>query len=122
MGAIKPDMLLFAKGIASGFPVGGVALDPALMQNMAVGALGGTYGGSTLACAALHATIQVIESEQLINNAKERGEQLRQGLHKLKEQRSWPIKDIRGKGLMLAMEFACKKAIASEVPSLLFFK
>jgi 4-aminobutyrate aminotransferase len=112
---IKPDMLIFGKGIASGFPVAGVALNPELIKHMEAGALGGTYGGSTLACSALQATIEVIESEGLIRNARERGEQLMQGLRDCKERYSWPIKDIRGRGLMLAMEFEGKAAIASEV-------
>ena len=72
----QPDIMTFAKGIASGFPFAGLAAKPHLLENQPPGTLGGTYGAGPLACAAANATIDVIEEEGLLENATERGLQL----------------------------------------------
>lgn len=72
----QPDLLVFAKGIASGFPFAGVAAKPHIMENQPNGTLGGTYGAAPLACAAASATLDVIEEEGLLANATQRGQQL----------------------------------------------
>jgi Aminotransferase class-III len=59
LGAMQPDMIIFAKGIASGYPIAGVASKPHLFENMQPGTMGGTYGGNAVACAAAVATIEV---------------------------------------------------------------
>ena len=113
---VRPDMVLFAKGIGSGFPVAGVAASPALLTRMTPGMLGGTYGGGSLASAAVHATIGVIESEGLLRNASERGRQLRDGLEAMRRRHaSWPVRDVRGRGLMCAIEFEGPASVASKV-------
>lgn len=99
----QPDMLMFAKGIASGFPFAGVSARPELYSKMSPGMMGGTYGGSALGCAAAAATIDAIEEDGMLQNAAERGQQLTQGLLRLAQK--YPIIDVRGRGLMLAAEF-----------------
>ena len=67
--------------------------------------MGGTYGANAVACAAALATLDVIEQEQLVENAAARGEQMLSQLHALQRDYPW-IAEIRGKGLMLGMEIA----------------
>ncbi|KDD73829.1 class-III aminotransferase [Helicosporidium sp. ATCC 50920] len=104
LSSVQPDMLTFAKGIASGFPFGGVACRKELLDKVQPGQLGGTYGGSALGCAAASATIDVIRDEMLMDNVQARSKQLIQGLERLRDK--FPIADIRGEGLMLGVEFA----------------
>jgi len=101
---VKPDILIMAKGIASGFPLSCIAANKSLMEKQPPGSVGGTYGGNAVACASAVATIDVIQEEKLLSNALERGDQLRKGLEELKDLKSVEI-DIRGLGLMNAIEF-----------------
>ena len=97
-----PDAIVFAKGIASGFPLAGVATTAAAHDRLAPGSLGGTYGANPLACAAGVATLDVIAEEGLAANAAARGAQLAEGLVSLASR--YPIIDVRGRGLMCAAE------------------
>jgi acetylornithine aminotransferase/4-aminobutyrate aminotransferase len=97
---VTPDVLITAKGIASGFPLSVLGASADLMAKGWMGSQGGTYGGNAVACAAALATIEVIEVEGLVANAEARGEQLWRRLAELAE-REPGIGDIRGKGLML---------------------
>jgi 4-aminobutyrate aminotransferase len=99
-----PDILLMAKGIASGLPLSGLAARKELMTRWKIGSHGGTYGGNVVACAAAVATIQAIREEKLLENAVERGAQLLAGLRKLQAEFS-QIGDVRGAGLMVGVEF-----------------
>eukprot|EP00775_Hariotina_reticulata_P014082 gene14082-14203_t len=99
---MDPDMVIFAKGIASGYPMAGVATKENFFDNMQPGTMGGTYGGNAVACAAAVATIDAIESEGMLENAAQRGVQLMSGLLKLADK--YPIIDIRGRGLMVGIE------------------
>ena len=101
---VDPDIIVLAKGLASGLPLSGVIARMDLMEKWISGSHGGTYGGNALACAAAVATIQVIREEGLLNNAQARGEQLIDGLHWLQE-RHPSIGDVRGLGLMVGVEF-----------------
>lgn len=74
----NPDIMIFAKGIASGYPFAGLAVKPHMFEGLALGSMGGTYGGNPLGCAVAAATIDVIEEEGLVQNAAERGVQLQQ--------------------------------------------
>ena len=103
LGGAAPDLMTFAKGVASGFPFAGVAARPELFKNMSPGMLGGTYGGNTLGCAAAAATIDVIREEGLLDNVRARGAQLMRGLVDIAA-RNPSIKDVRGRGLMVAAE------------------
>lgn len=97
---VTPDVLVTAKGIASGFPLSVLGASADLMAKGWPGSQGGTYGGNAVACAAALATIEVIEQEGLVANAEARGEQLWRRLAELAEHEPG-IGDIRGKGLML---------------------
>lgn len=95
---IRPDLITVAKGIANGFPMGGVLISPKFTPSY--GQLGTTFGGNHLGCAAALAVLDVMESEHLVENAARVGE------HLLQELRALPgIREVRGKGLMLGMEF-----------------
>ncbi len=102
--AVVPDIMIMAKGIASGFPLSGIAAPLALMERWTPGTHGGTYGGNAVACAAAAATIQVIREERLVENAARQGELLLNLLRSLQE-RFKGIGDVRGLGLMVACEF-----------------
>ena len=95
---IRPDIITLGKGIANGFPCGGILIAP---QGQArKGMLGTTFGGNYLACAAALAVLDIIEEEHLVDNAREVGEYLKSQLPE-----SPRIKEVRGKGLMLGIEF-----------------
>ncbi|GAX79506.1 hypothetical protein CEUSTIGMA_g6947.t1 [Chlamydomonas eustigma] len=106
-GGMRPDLMIFAKGMASGYPFAGVAARADAFEKMAPGTMGGTYGGNAVACAAAVATIEVIEKEGLLRNAHERGIQLTQGILDLAN-RHPTIIDVRGRGLMVGVEFGSK--------------
>lgn len=95
---IKADMITVAKGIANGFPMGGVLISPEFKP--VYGMLGTTFGGNHLACAAALAIIDVMEQENLIENASKVGTYLLEELKGLPQ-----IKEVRGEGLMIGMEF-----------------
>ncbi|MET8473622.1 aminotransferase class III-fold pyridoxal phosphate-dependent enzyme [Streptomyces sp. NPDC006422] len=105
----KPDIIVTAKGLASGFPLSAIAASKELMSRAWPGSQGGTYGGNAVSCAAAIATLDVIQEEKLVDNAAERGEQLFAGLREIAE--AYPvggkggIGDVRGLGLMAGIEF-----------------
>jgi 4-aminobutyrate aminotransferase len=101
---VEPDILVMAKGIASGLPLSGIIARKELLESWAPGTHGGTYGGNVIACAAALATLDVIEDEKLVENAATRGAQMLAGMKKIAAGRSG-IGDVRGLGLMLAFEF-----------------
>ncbi len=101
---VEPDILVFAKGIASGLPLSGIIARPELLAAWRPGAHGGTYGGNVVACAAANATLDVVEEEGLVANARERGAQLLAGLRAI-QARHPEVGDARGLGCMAALEF-----------------
>lgn len=102
--AVRPDVLITAKGLASGFPLSAMAAPAALMEQAWPGSQGGTYGANAVACAAACATLEVIEAEGLVRNAEERGRQLTDGLSTVAKDHD-QITDVRGLGLMIGNEF-----------------
>jgi 4-aminobutyrate aminotransferase len=101
---IAPDVIVMAKGLASGMPISAIAARGDLMRRWMTGSHGGTYGGNPVAAAAAVATIDVIRDEGLAANARARGAQLTAGLQEL--QAEFPIiGDVRGPGLMVGVEF-----------------
>ncbi len=102
---IEPDIMTLAKGLASGFPFAAV-----LTKNRAsvfsAGDHGSTFGGSPLACAAGYATLKFIIDNNVAGNVSRVGAYLASGLKKL-EQRFTFVSDVRGRGLLVAMEFSC---------------
>ncbi|MEJ7629606.1 MAG: aspartate aminotransferase family protein [Nocardioidaceae bacterium] len=101
---IRADVLITAKGLASGFPLSGIAASSELMAKAWPGSQGGTYGANAVACAAALATLDVIQEEHLVQNAAQQGARLRAALEKVAADQS-AITDVRGLGLMLGNEF-----------------
>lgn len=95
---IEPDLITVAKGIGNGFPMAGLLISP--MFTPIYGQLGTTFGGNHLACTAALAVMDVMEQENLVENARKVGTFLLEELGKLKG-----IKEVRGRGLMIGMEF-----------------
>lgn len=94
---VRPDIITVAKGIANGFPMGGVLISPEFKA--VKGMLGTTFGGNHLACAAAIAVLDVMESERLVENAAEVGGYIMERL------KSVPgLKEVRGRGLMIGIE------------------
>ncbi|MBN1661052.1 MAG: aminotransferase class III-fold pyridoxal phosphate-dependent enzyme [Anaerolineae bacterium] len=100
---VVPDVLIMAKGLASGFPLSGIAAPRALMDRWIPGTHGGTYGGNPVSCAAAVATVQVLRAG-LVENAARMGPVLLAGLCDL-QARHPIIGNVRGLGLMVATEF-----------------
>ncbi len=96
---VTPDIVVTAKGLASGFPLSGFGARHEIMEKGLPGSQGGTYGGNAVACAAALATLDVYEEENLVDNAAAMGDHLRQRLDALASK--YPaIATIQGKGLM----------------------
>jgi 4-aminobutyrate aminotransferase len=102
--AVEPDIIVMAKGIASGMPLSGILARHSLLEKFPPGTHGGTYGGNVVSCAAALATLDIIEEEGLVQNARQRGAELLAGLRRISASRP-TVGDVRGLGLMLAMEF-----------------
>ena len=100
-----PDIVIMAKGIASGLPLSGILALRALLDQLAPGSHGGTYGGNAVACAAALATLDVIDDEHLADRAERLGSRMLDGLRAAAEGRGC-VAEVRGRGLMLAIEFA----------------
>lgn len=105
---IRPDIITMAKGMANGFPIGGILISPVFEATK--GMLGTTFGGNYLAMAAAIAVADIFEEENLVQNAFEVGEYLKEEIIKisegLKDSSTVGIKEVRGRGLMLGIEFS----------------
>lgn len=95
---VQPDVITMAKGMGNGFPIAGILIHPKIQAKY--GMLGTTFGGAPLACAAGLAVLEVIEKENLIDNTIAIGEYLLEQCNQLPQ-----VKEIRGKGLMIGIEF-----------------
>jgi 4-aminobutyrate aminotransferase len=100
-----PDIVVMAKGIASGLPLSGIMAARSLIDAFPPSSHGGTYGGNVVACAAALATLDVIEDERLVENAARQGDRLLAGLRSAAEGVDH-VAEVRGRGLMLAIDFA----------------
>ena len=103
---VTPDILVFAKAIASGVPLSGIMTRDGLMSKSPPGSMGGTYGATAIAAAAAVATLRVVKEEGLVLNAALRGEQLQAGLRALAVRVPGHIADVRGRGCMVGLEFS----------------
>lgn len=113
---VVPDIMCMAKGLASGFPMSAIVSRRELMDMQPPGSVGGTYSGNLIGCAAARATLQVFKEERILDNVNARGKQLMAGLRDL--QKRFPqISDVRGLGLMVAMEFdaSCKPGVSGRM-------
>ena len=95
---VKPDIITVAKGMANGFPIGGVLISPKIPAKHKM--LGTTFGGNHLVCAAAIAVLEIIENENLIETSFQKGEYLIQKLKEIPQ-----IREIRGKGLLIGVDF-----------------
>lgn len=112
---VEPDAVAMAKGLGGGFPIGGIWLKEKWADIFQPGSHGTTFGGSPLACSAAHAVLDVIEKENLISKTKTNGKFLHLELENLKNKYPSLIKEVRGRGLMLAL-------VMSSLPSELIVK
>jgi len=109
---VEPDIVATAKGIASGMPLGAFIARDSLMSQWGPGAHGTTYGGNPLACVAALETIKQLEGGLMVN-ATARGNELMAGLKAVQAKFPAIIKDVRGIGLMIGVEFATHELAAA---------
>jgi 4-aminobutyrate aminotransferase len=110
--AVQPDIMCVAKGIASGMPISAAIARTDLMNAWQAGHHGSTFGGNPVSCAAGLATIEALKGG-LIDNAAERGQQALDGLRELLSRHGALVHDVRGKGLMIGVEFDSGKTAES---------
>lgn len=110
--SIQPDIIAFAKGIGSGYPIGGIASKQKYFKTMSKNALGGTYNGNVVCCAAANATLDVLIGEDLMGNARRMGDYL---YAKVRALNSPLIGDIRYKGLLMGVDIDPKYPVGSIV-------
>jgi len=103
---IKVDFLTMAKGIAGGFPFGGFAMSEKVASKLEIGDHGGTYCGNPLGCAVAHAVIKYLIDKDVSANVEKMGHICVETMGQWKKRYSAAVKDIRGKGLLLLIEFA----------------
>ncbi len=101
---VEPDIVCFAKGIASGMPLGGIIAKEEIINVWGPGAHGSTFGGNPVAAAAALATLQVIEEEGLLAQATETGDYMMDAVAEM-QMRHPSIGEVRGRGLMIGVEF-----------------
>jgi len=95
---VEPDFITLAKGIASGMPMGALLMSAEIARSLKSGDLGSTFGGGPVACAALLATLEVIQSEALMANATAQASRIRAGLT------GSVVTEVRGEGLLLGLK------------------
>ena len=110
---VTPDIIALAKGIASGLPLGACLAKPEVMAKWSPGAHGSTFGGNPVCCAAAIATLKAIQDEKMLANTVKLGAYLKQKLSALHDQHSALIKDVRGLGLMLGVDFGDSAPVKS---------
>jgi len=103
---VRPDVLVIAKGLANGFPLSGVVSRRELTDKLLPGSFGGTYAGNAVACAAATAVVDAMHEENILANVGKRSTELFAALGALKAKHPGHILDVRGRGLMVAVEFA----------------
>ncbi|HEX6128356.1 MAG TPA: aspartate aminotransferase family protein [Candidatus Limnocylindria bacterium] len=107
----RPDIVVMAKGIASGMPLSGILARRELLERFGPGSHGGTYGGNAVSCAAALATLDVIAAEGLLENARSQGERLLGGIRRAAAGHPG-VAEVRGRGLMIGIEFADPETLA----------
>ncbi len=113
---VEPDIVCIAKGIASGVPLGLMAARQSIMKKWVPGAHGNTYGGNPIACQAALATLDLVENG-MMDNAAEMGEFIMDALAEM-QMRHPSIGDVRGRGLMIGVEFVQDKTTKQPAPQL----
>jgi len=113
---VEPDIMTMAKGIANGLPLGGVLATAAIADSWKGGNIS-TFGGNPLSNVAALAVLETIEEEHLVENAAVMGKHLREGLEALKKRFPKSIGEVRGKGLMQALEFVVDETEGDRTPA-----
>jgi 4-aminobutyrate aminotransferase-like enzyme len=113
---VEPDMMTMAKGIANGFPIAAVVTTTEIADTLGKGTIS-TYGGNPVSCTASLATIEVIERDNLVENAAKQGARLREGLEAIQKKHPATIGDVRGMGLMQAMELVKDETTQDRTPN-----
>ncbi|KAI0744250.1 pyridoxal phosphate-dependent transferase [Daedaleopsis nitida] len=105
---VRPDILITAKGLANGFPLSALISRKELTDKLKPGSMGGTYAGNAVSCAAAVAAAEVMQEEKILDNVNARSKELFAALHALRAVPALApaILDVRGQGLMVAVEFA----------------
>lgn len=114
---IEPDIVLTAKSLASGYPLGGITGRAEIMDSPPPGAIGGTYGGNPVACAAALAVFDIIEEEGLLARARAIGRRTREHFEALRV-RFPAVGDVRGLGAMMAFELVLDRETKEPAPAL----
>ncbi|KAL8650213.1 MAG: hypothetical protein Q9226_005237 [Calogaya cf. arnoldii] len=114
---VRPDIMIMAKGIANGFPLSGIVSSKEIMDTQPPGSMGGTYAGNAVSCAAGIAVAKAFQDERILENVNARGAELRAMLDAAKAdpKTGGIIYDVRGLGLMLAMECVSGHRYASRI-------
>jgi alanine-glyoxylate transaminase/(R)-3-amino-2-methylpropionate-pyruvate transaminase len=112
---VQPDIMTMAKGVANGLPLGVTIATPEIAASLKALTIS-TFGGNPVSCAAANATIQIVEEEGLPANAERMGRLLRQGLEELKRRFPKNVGDVRGMGLMQAIEFVADEPAGDRTP------
>jgi acetylornithine/N-succinyldiaminopimelate aminotransferase len=107
--ASKPDIVVIAKPLAAGLPLGAILASNAVAERIAPGLHGSTFGGGPLVCATALEFLQIVEDAKLLENVRARGAELRQGLTALAAKFDF-IREIRGEGLMIGVELSVEGA------------
>ena len=105
----RPDIVLIAKPLAAGLPLGAILTTEAVASRVSSGMHGTTFGGGPMACAVALEFLKIVEDEKLLENIRARGAELRDGLGKLASQFNF-IREIRGEGLMIGVELSVEGA------------
>jgi alanine-glyoxylate transaminase/(R)-3-amino-2-methylpropionate-pyruvate transaminase len=113
---VEPDIMTMAKGIANGMPLGATLVTPAIAASFKNAQIS-TFGGNPISATAANATIGVIEKDNLVENAARQGALLRAGLEDLKRKHPKIVGDVRGMGLMQAIEFVEDETIKNRTPN-----
>ncbi|WP_225412776.1 aspartate aminotransferase family protein [Stigmatella hybrida] len=113
---VEPDLMTMAKGIANGLPLAATLCTPAIGEAFQASTIS-TFGGNPLSCAAAVAVLEEIEERHLVENAAKRGAELREGLERLQRQHPKTIGDVRGMGLMQAMELVVDETARDRTPN-----
>ena len=113
---VEPDIMTMAKGVANGMPLGVCVATPEIADSFQKLQIS-TFGGNPMSCAAASATIGIIEGDDLTKNSEVQGQRLREGWLELQKKHPKIIGDVRGKGLMLGVEFVVDETAKDRTPN-----
>ncbi|MFK8078995.1 MAG: aspartate aminotransferase family protein [Granulosicoccus sp.] len=112
---VVPDMMIIAKGLGNGLPIGALVVKKDIAESMAGKFLFHTYGANPVSCSAARAVLQIIKEDDLINNAKKVGAKIHEGLQQIKDHYD-VIGDVRGRGFMQAIELVKDRGSKEPAP------